>query len=147
MPCAPSRSGFSKRDAMRLSPNQWTFGCCRRKWNDGWELRGPLHLFRQDNRFGDFLHRLAPLAALLLQQVIGLAFADVERSLQNPFGALHQFARFEPRGQFTDLALESRTFHFCPYKESDCRHEADLFLGMPMRQPMLQSDHAYRLSA
>src|ERR1700678_1408373 len=57
--------------------------------------RIPFHFFAQHNRFRNFFHRLALLAALPLERQVGLFFAQSKIALQNPFGAFHNFSRLQ----------------------------------------------------
>src|SRR5258706_14826746 len=62
------------------------------------------YVFAQDNRFGDFLHRFAPLAALSLNRKISLLLGHPEVALKNSLGALHEFSGLHFFGKMQSLA-------------------------------------------
>src|ERR1700682_6229294 len=64
-----------------------------------WLARGSFDVIAQDDRFRDFFHRYAPLAALPLQRDIGLLFAQLQIPLQDSFRALDDFPRFQLLGK------------------------------------------------
>src|SRR5712692_8624012 len=78
-------------------------------------------LFRQDDGFGDFLHGLAPLAALFLNRRVRLLLVESQLALQDALGALHQLPCFELLGELGDLAFEARHLDLGAHQESNSR--------------------------
>jgi hypothetical protein len=74
--------------------------------------RFTIDLLGEENDFRDFLHGLASLAALALEQEIRIVFTDSVFSQENSLGALDKLSRFEPFGQGRFFALQSRHFSF-----------------------------------
>ncbi len=60
---------------------------------DSRSARIDFYFLAQDDRLGNFSHRLPFLPALLLQCQIGLFLAQSQFALQNPLGAFHNFSR------------------------------------------------------
>jgi len=58
-------------------------------------LRVAADVVAQDDRFGNFFHGAALLAALALDGQVGLLFVQSKISLQDAFRALDYFARLQ----------------------------------------------------
>src|SRR5258708_2706578 len=80
------------------------------------------YVFTQDNRFGDFLHGFATLAALSLNRKISLLLGHSEFALENSLGTLHKFSRLQLFGKMQILAFQPRTLDFCSHPKTDGRN-------------------------
>src|SRR6266851_8622841 len=103
-----------------------------------WLARGTFHVVAQDDRFRDFFHRFAPLAALPLQRDIGLLLAQLQIPLQDSFGALDDLPGLQLFGKLRVLSLESSHFDLGAYQKSNRGNQIDLALAVVVRLPVLQ---------
>src|SRR5216683_2157200 len=90
----------------------------------------------------DLPYGFALLPAVLFQRKVGLFFAEIHLALQDSFGPLHELAIFQLPGHLRLFGLHPGQFQLRAYEEADGGDETDLALGVMVRLPVLQVDHA-----
>ena len=108
---------------------------------------GALEFLAQDDGFGNFLHRLASLAALFLQRKVRIFLGHAQIALQDPLGALDDFAGLKALGELEIFAFQASTLDFGADQKTDRRHEANFARRVAVRGAALQVDDADQLPA
>ena len=102
------------------------------------DLRVFFYFVAEHDRFGNFFHRLALLAALPLEREIGLLLGESEIALQNSLGALDDLARLELLRKCRVCVLEAGHFDFCTHEKSDSRDQANFAAAVDVMLTMLE---------
>lgn len=102
----------------------------------------PLHIFAEDDCFGEFFHGLATLAALLLEGEVGLFLGEMEFALQDALGALDDFARLEAFGEQRIFRFEPRQLDFRSHKKPKGRDQPHFAFRVAVRFAVLDVDDA-----
>ena len=101
----------------------------------------------QDDRFCDFFHRTALLAALTLDGQVRLLFVQPEIALQDSFRAFNHLARLQLLGERRVHFLEARKFDFRSDQESDGGDDANFAAAVDVVMAMLQVQHTDHASS
>src|SRR6266851_7102647 len=96
----------------------------------------------KENGLCDLPHGFALLPPVLFQRNVSLFFAEIHLALQDSFGPLHELAVFQLPGHLRLFGLHPGQFQLRAYEEADGGDETDLAIGVMVRLPVLQVDHA-----